>query len=347
MDKSYLIESIERDCPLCNKVHCLEKRKRESRMLIKNEEVTYEEVYFFCKDSVEYDEDEFVSAEMMDRNLQSARNVYRKKHGLLTSDEIVEIRAIYGMSQADLAILLGWGEVTITRYETKLIQDETYDQLIRMVKDDPYYALERLRKQKERFAEEKFSQLYSTIKKRIDSIGIEQMNLKIIENKYAEYDVSSAFNGNQILDLNKLGAVMAFFAQYCENLFKVKLMKLLWYTDALSYQRRGRAITGLVYQHMPYGALPIANEEIIKLPQLDVEEIEREDGVSYHIRAKQGMTLDVLTPEEIDIIYTVANRFKNVKTNDLVAYMHEEDAYKETSMYQIMPFHLCEKLKEF
>lgn len=49
------------------------------------------------------------------------------------------------MSQADLAILLGWGEVTITRYETKSIQDETYDQLIRMVKDDPYYALERLK----------------------------------------------------------------------------------------------------------------------------------------------------------------------------------------------------------
>ena len=42
MDKSYLIERIERDCPLCNKVHLLEKRRRESVMLIKNEEVKYE-----------------------------------------------------------------------------------------------------------------------------------------------------------------------------------------------------------------------------------------------------------------------------------------------------------------
>ena len=59
-----------------------------SQMLIKNEEVTYEEMYFFCPESVEYDEDEFVSAEMMDQNLQSARNAYRKKHGLLTSYDI-------------------------------------------------------------------------------------------------------------------------------------------------------------------------------------------------------------------------------------------------------------------
>lgn len=347
MDKSYLIESVERDCPLCNKVHTLEKRKRMSRMLIKNEEVTYEEMYFFCPESVGYDEDEFVSAEMMDQNLKSARNAYRKKHGLLTSDEIAEVRALYGMSQADLAVLLGWGEVTITRYETKSIQDETYDQLIRMVKDDPYYALERLKKQRDRFTSEKYEALCAAIKNRIDSIGIEQMNLKTIKNRYAEYDAPNEFNGYQVLDLNKLESVMAFYAQYCKNLYKVKLMKLLWYTDALAYQRRGKAITGLVYQHMPYGALPIANAEIINLPKLVVQEIEREDGVSYRIQAKQGFNMDALTPDEIDIIYSVANKFKYMRTNDIVTYMHAEQAYRETSMYQIIPFSLCGKLKRF
>ena len=34
----------------------------------------------------------------------------------------------------------------------------------------------------------------------------------------------------------------------------------------------------MVYQHQKYGALPIANSEIIYLPQLTVEEIEREKG---------------------------------------------------------------------
>lgn len=85
MNISYLIESIERDCPLCNKFHTIEKRKRTSQMLIKNEGITYEEIYFYCPDSTDYDEDEFVTAEMMDQNLQRARNAYRKKHSILSS----------------------------------------------------------------------------------------------------------------------------------------------------------------------------------------------------------------------------------------------------------------------
>ena len=50
-------------------------------MLIKNEVIPYEEVYFFCLESINYEEDEFVSAELMNQNLQRARNAYRKKYG--------------------------------------------------------------------------------------------------------------------------------------------------------------------------------------------------------------------------------------------------------------------------
>lgn len=81
------IEKVERYCPLCDKVHFVEKRKRIGEMLIKNEVVSYEEVYFFCPESVDYEEDEFVSADLMNQNLQSARKEYRKKHGLLISNE--------------------------------------------------------------------------------------------------------------------------------------------------------------------------------------------------------------------------------------------------------------------
>lgn len=75
-----VLEKVEKYCPLCNKVHVVEKRKRIGEMLIKNEIVSYEEVYFFCPKSVNYEEDEFVSAGLMNQNLQNARNAYRKKH---------------------------------------------------------------------------------------------------------------------------------------------------------------------------------------------------------------------------------------------------------------------------
>ena len=53
MKDNYLIEKVERDCPLCDKVHFVEKRKRIGEMLIKNEITSYEEVYFFCPESVD------------------------------------------------------------------------------------------------------------------------------------------------------------------------------------------------------------------------------------------------------------------------------------------------------
>ena len=146
---------------------------------------------------------------------------------------------------------------------------------------------------------------------------------------------------------SKLGAVMAFFAQYDSNLFKVKLMKLLWYADALSFKLHGTSITGLVYAHKPYGALPLANSGIIYLPTLSVEEIEINDNTAYHLTSAPGASLDGLSSDEIDIIYRVANKFKNMTTQEIVNYMHEEDAYKDTTLNQIIPFSKCLTLKEF
>ena len=53
------------------------------------------------------DEDnEFVSAGMMDRNLLEAKDVYRKEKGLLTSKEIKQIRKKYGLTQAEIFIFI-------------------------------------------------------------------------------------------------------------------------------------------------------------------------------------------------------------------------------------------------
>lgn len=53
------------------------------------------------------------------------------------------------------------------------------------------------------------------------------------------------FHGNTDLSLDKVVEVIRYFASSIEvtSLYKVKLMKLMWYADALSYKRRGFAIT--------------------------------------------------------------------------------------------------------
>ena len=78
MKRDNLIEKIEKDCPICNKTHLLEMRKGLKRAIIKGDIVEYEAVYFLCTMSNE-EENEFVSAGLMDENLERARDAYRTK----------------------------------------------------------------------------------------------------------------------------------------------------------------------------------------------------------------------------------------------------------------------------
>ena len=64
---------------------------------------------------------------------------YKRRVGLLTSEEIIRIRKKRGMSQADLARFIQCGEKNITRYENGGIQDPVFDFLIRLVDNDIMY----------------------------------------------------------------------------------------------------------------------------------------------------------------------------------------------------------------
>ena len=64
---------------------------------------------------------------------------YKKKKGLLTSGEIIEIRNKYGLSQTDLANLIKVGKKNIARYEAGKIQDKCIDLLIRMLDQHPQW----------------------------------------------------------------------------------------------------------------------------------------------------------------------------------------------------------------
>ena len=105
---SKLLRVVKRYCPLCDKEHEVEERERLSSINIKGECVKYKEVYFECKETNE-EENEFVSAKMMDENLLRSRDVYRKEHNMLTSLEIKQIRQKYGVTQAEFSYMLGLG----------------------------------------------------------------------------------------------------------------------------------------------------------------------------------------------------------------------------------------------
>lgn len=345
--KAITIKKVNMSCPVCGKVHEVEERKRKTSITIKGEEVTYEEKFYFCKNADE-EENEFETGKMINENLLNARNAYRIKMGLLTSDEIVAIRESYGLSQVDLAKLLGWGEATISRYESKSIQDEAYDTMLRMVKDNPLQALEFLKKNAEKFTAIKRKEIRKKIVSKMDIYGKEFLARQALEGEYVNFEEPSDANGFTILNIDKIEAMISYIAEKVDNLFKVKLMKMLWYSDVLAFIEDGRSMSGMVYCHESMGALPIGHYSLMNLEKLNVqEEMSYNYDTMLHIYPTVNMDYSALDDREKAILDKVIEKFVNYKAKDIVDYMHEEKAYIETKPGEIILFSLAREIREF
>jgi len=326
------MEITSRDCPFCDKVHDIEHHIELAKMTIKGIEVEFFMEYFLCPDTDYEDGNSWTPGGMLNDNLQRGRDAYRVKNGLLTSGEIIEIRKKYDLTQKELGNLLGWGDITITRYETKNIQDETYDRELRMVRDNPAFVLDELIKHKNHYSEDRFIEVKEFVEDMILAEGNVLLKRQELKNRYVKYDVECDANGYKVLDIDKIADVIAYFARYAgDALYKVKLMKMLWYTDSIYFFKHGNSMTGLVYQRAALGALPIGHNEIMYLPTVNVIEEEQERGTSYHIVPREDPVNPVFSLDEQEVLNMVAQRFKKDTGSTISKFMHKEDAYINTA----------------
>jgi len=336
-------------CPMCKK-HAAIVLKEKATIIIKGENIEYDETVYFCSTLGEDDEDAyFIPPKVMNENLLKANNAYRKLKGLLTSKEIVDFRSKYDLSQVELSRLLGWGDVTISRYESKAIQDSTYDNELRLIMDNPLMLLKNLEKNKRSFENERYMVLKSKITNTIkegNNAFVKKLNLY---NYYVLYSEPSIENGYTCLNINKLEQVINYFASRISGLGKVFLMKLLWYSDALSFKTRGVAITGLVYEHKPMGALPIGHNEIISLPGINVTETNADnfEYTIYNILPNKNTNTSNISKQEIDILDQVINKFRFYNGSKIANYMHQEYAYINTTPDHIITFAYAKEIKDF
>jgi putative zinc finger/helix-turn-helix YgiT family protein len=69
---------------------------------------------------------------------EDAIAIYRKKHRLLSADEIRAIRGRFGLTQAQLGRLLRLGANTVSRWESaRNVQTSAMDMLLRLIRDLP------------------------------------------------------------------------------------------------------------------------------------------------------------------------------------------------------------------
>lgn len=81
---------------------------------------------------------ELYSHENHDMNLQRFSDAYRKSENLITVEEIHRILNKYEIGKRPLSQLLGWGDVTLTRYVDGDLPSKVYSTRLLALLDDPY-----------------------------------------------------------------------------------------------------------------------------------------------------------------------------------------------------------------
>ena len=337
-----MIKSEKRLCTCCMEEHEVKTVLVKEQATFKNVKVEYEAIYLYCDGAEEF----YMDEQQMQENDIRLKDAYRRKEGLLTSYEIGGIRTKYGISQSDLCNLLGWGAKTITRYEGHQVQDKAHDTILKKIDRDSEWFISLLNDAKDNMTTESY-QKYLDAAVALYENDQDNYLRKAIEASYARFHGNKLFHGNTKLSLDKVVDVIRYFAasKLITNLYKVKLMKLMWYADALSYKKRGYAITGLVYQSMPMGAVPVGHNSIIDLKGIPCEEVDMGETYAYHFSLSGETTFPALSDEDINILDIVIEKFGKMTKSQIVSFMHKEQAYVETAPRDVIQFKYAENLQ--
>jgi putative zinc finger/helix-turn-helix YgiT family protein len=331
-------------CPTCETFVETRDETAEQTIPVRGEPIAVAASVRHCAVCNEALVSEDYEAEMLER----AYGQYRTRHGLLAPREIREIRDKYGLSQRSMARLLGWGDITLHRYENGALQDAAHDSLLRLISEPsnlktlvdgagdrlPGATLEKLRERlDETLREERLSRLR-----------------RCVEN-IAEYSSSDEYSGFRTFDIDRFFAVVLEITRQCGGLVKTKLNKMLWYCDFLHFRDHAVSITGSPYLHRPYGPVPQHYEMLLCLMELEglltrTEQVFDADKgiVGEVLSAGSAKGRPVLMASERTAIKTVAALFGAWTARRLTEASHHEFAYINAAANQMISYKYAREL---
>ena len=181
--------------------------------------------------------------------LEKAYAEYRSRHGMAQPEEIRGFRKRYGLTQNELSKLLGWGPVTLSRYENGALQDDAHDKELKLAME-PRNLLKLINGTLGTLDDEKRPRLLKNLKKEEEEAFSFE---KIYEERFGGYEADE-MSGYRKLDITKLFTAVLFFCRGGD--FKTKVNKLLFYADFKHFKEYTTSITGARYVHLPLGPVP-------------------------------------------------------------------------------------------
>lgn len=279
-----------------------------------------------CEDTGEqFEDDAFAQL-----NYNQLVNQYRVKYSIPFPEQIISIREKYKLSAAKMSEILGFGINVYRQYEGGEAPNQSNAKLIQLA-NDPYEF-----KKLVNYCTTLDAKFIEKTHKTIDHLLEEQKRNKFekqLERYFFGACLPNNLTGFKIPDFRKFSEMVVFFAEKLEP-WKTKLNKLLFYADFTMHKQSGFSMSGVQYRAIPMGPAPnnfnSIFEYLINKGELDVYYTNFADGgTGEKFKPNPNNTFDkeLFTEKELQILESVAERFKNTSTDEIIKISHKEKAW--------------------
>lgn len=254
-------------CSKCRKRVSYHIFKRPAKTVIKDIEIEYEEYYGICDGC----QSEIYVPGLDDRNEDVIEEEFRNKKGLITISDIKKILEKYNVEKRPLSKLLGFGELTITRYIDGQLPSAKYsDILIEVLRD-----------------EQRMKEYVEANKNEVSAVAVNKV-LRAIEKCEAEKNYNNS--------AEKIALYIISSGREVTNLL---LQKVLYYVKAISELFDGESIIMEPCEAWKFG--PVFPSVYEKYREFGKQEIE--------ISLSEEYVNELLTEEEKRVVDYIMNTF--------------------------------------
>ncbi len=324
-------------CPYCKKEVEYKIEKRDVKEFRGIEVNTYENVAVCEK----CNNDLYVN-EIENENNERIYEAYREKTNIIKPQDIINLREKYDISQRELTAILGFGKMTINRYERGGVPTKSQSDYIKLLIENENGFLKKAKEayEKNNITQKTYEKIVSKdLKKNVNEQDIQEMYRLCINSSLCKKP--DIYSGYKSFDLEIVENIISYIASKVKNLTITSMNKYLWFIDSLSFNQRGISITGLTYQKQQYGPT-IINQKYKEISLLDNKytrnDYEDESGTKTYITSNNNFDLSNLNASEIAIINTIIKLLKDKNVADISEMSHKEEGWKKTKKFENISF---------
>ncbi len=332
-------------CPYCEKSTEINPVTMKETHKIKGLSVTIPVEHSVCAECGR----DFATKEQMERATKAGYDAYREAEGIVSPEEIIRIREKYSASQKVFAKILDLGDLTINSYEQGALVSKSISNLIRFM-ENPDNFTELLNKKRNEFSKTQIQRIEKALESR--EVSMKESRLLCSADRLENMaKVSLRFTGNNRPDPEKiLRLIQMIILRAGKELYKMAVLKILFYIDFTAFKRMTLSITGWPYARLPLGPVPNEYKDLLCVGEDNSYLVSRPDdndvgelyGVPDSVEAEK--VIKIFDDSQIEIIQMVVDALKDKTPTELKDLTHKEKAWIETSHAAFIDYHLANEL---